>query len=129
MATFLGRNGVVNIGTDPVAEIRNISVNESNEPIDNTAMGSEWKTFMDGIKAWDASVEAHQDPTNAAGQGAIVNGAVVTAHFLHQGAGTGNMDVSGSGIVTGVQTSQAHDGLVAVTFNLTGNGPLAKVAL
>jgi len=128
MATYRGTDGAVNIGTDLVAEVRSFSVEESAEVINANVMGDEWAKNRIGLKSWTATVEAYYDDADA-GQTAFAIGTEVSLKLYPIGNTSGNEELSGLAVVNGVSKSQSHDGMIEVSFSVTGNGALTKGAV
>tara|TARA_A100001015_G_C14922258_1_gene684808 strand:- start:500 stop:886 length:387 start_codon:yes stop_codon:yes gene_type:complete len=124
MATFKGSAGKVTIGGSIVGEIRSFSIEESADTIEDTVMGDASKSFKSSLKSFTASIDALFDNDDA-GQDALTIGAEVAAVFRSAGDGTGEMERSGTGIVTGITINQSYDGLVETSFTLQGTGDLA----
>lgn len=124
MATFKGSAGKVTIGGSIVGEVRSFSIEESADTIEDTVMGDASKSFKSSLKSFTASIDALFDNDDA-GQDALTIGAEVAAVFRSAGDGTGEMERSGTGIVTGITINQSYDGLVETSFTLQGTGDLA----
>ncbi len=66
--------GVYIDDTTKVAEIANWSLDMSADDIDVTSFDSEgWRERIQGIKEWSGSFEGNFDPTDSAGQAALIN--------------------------------------------------------
>lgn len=69
-----GYGGGVYLDSTKVAEIANWSLDMSADDIDITSFDSEgWRERMQGIKEWSGSFEGNFDPTDSAGQAALIN--------------------------------------------------------
>jgi hypothetical protein len=123
MATFKGKDGVVKVGSDAIGEIRNFSVEETADTIEDTSMGDTARTYVDSLTQFTASIDALFDDTDTA-QTALTIGSSATFSFLPEGDSAGKYSLSGSGIVTGISRSQSYDGLVEISFSLQGSGAL-----
>jgi hypothetical protein len=127
MATFKGSDGVVKAGAsgseNAIGEIRNFSVEETADTIEDTSMGDTSRTYKDSLKSFTASIDALFDDTDTA-QTAMAIGSELSFLFLPEGATTGDYQLSGSGIVTSVSRSQSYDGLVEISFSVQGSGAL-----
>lgn len=124
MATHHGKEGVVKIGANTVAEIVDFSVNEQAEIADDTAMGDAANTHLVGHVSWTAECKCHWDETDTSGQGAMTIGASVVLHLHPEGATSGDVDMTGTATVTGKSQSVPLRGVVEQSFTLTGNGAL-----
>jgi hypothetical protein len=123
MATFKGKDGVVKVGSNAIGEIRNFSVEETADTIEDTAMGDTARTYVDSLTQFTASIDALFDDTDTA-QTALTIGSTATFSFLPEGDSSGKYSLSGSGIVTSISRSQSYDGLVEISFSLQGSGAL-----
>ncbi len=132
MSQFHGSDGVVKIGAATVAEVKSFSVEESAETYETNAPTmndpAPAKAFKAGATSWNGSVDCFWDDTDATGQEALTVGAAVTVHFMPEGDTTGDNDINGSAIVTGISKQAAHDGIVEASFTLQGSGALTHGA-
>jgi len=119
---------MVKFGANQVAEVKDFSVNQSaatyrtNAPTTNDPAPA--ATFKAGETSWEASVNCYWDDTDTNGQEAATIGANVTAQLMPEGAATGDADINGSAIVTGLGIPVAHDGIVERSITMQGTGPL-----
>lgn len=125
MATHHGNGGVVKIGSDTVAEVKEWQADSDIEIVDDSAMGDAWKTHKVGKKGWSASVNCHWDETDSTGQEALTLGASVTLNLYPEGTGTGAKYLSGTATVKAITVNDPHDGIVSRNFQLEGDGALA----
>jgi|TARA_R100000479_G_scaffold113520_2_gene57423 hypothetical protein len=123
MATFKGKDGVVKVGSNAIGEIRNFSVDESADTIEDTSMGDTARTYVDSLTQFTASIDALFDDGDTA-QTALTIGSTATFSFLPEGDSSGKYSLSGSGIVTGITRSQSFDNMVEISFSLQGSGAL-----
>jgi hypothetical protein len=123
MATFLGNEGVVKIGSSQVLEVKSFSFNQSAATTEATAMGDSWTTHIVTQKSWQGTMTCHWDGTDKAGQGAMGVGNTVNLTLYPQGL-TGEIECTGAVIITGVETQQSQEGLVEATFTFQGTGAL-----
>ena len=75
MATHAGKEGTVKIGANEIAEIRDWSITETGETVDDTKMGDATRTHIATVNSWEASVSSWWDETDTNGQGAMTAGA------------------------------------------------------
>ena len=128
--TYKGKDGIVKVGANNIGQIRNFSVEQSADTIEDTSMGDTARTYKDSLTQFTASIDALFDQSNAdsvtpdAAQVAITIGSTATFKFLPQGATTGDYQLSGEGIVTGITRTQSFDGLVEISFTIQGSGAL-----
>lgn len=126
MATFTGSAGVILVGSNPVAEVRNYSIEESADTIEDSAMGDTSRTFKVGLKSFSGSADVFFDDTDSSGQGALTVGSSVTISFQMEGNTTGDHKLSGTALVTSRSISASFDGMVEASISFTGTGALTE---
>jgi hypothetical protein len=123
MATFKGSDGIVKAGGTAIAEIRSFSVDQTADTIEDTKMGDSARTYKSSLTSFTASIEAIFDDTDNA-QESLTIGTELAFLFQPEGDTTGDYQLSGSGIITGISQSQSYDDLVMRSFTVQGTGPL-----
>jgi predicted secreted protein len=126
MATFKGKDGVVKVGSNSMAEVRGWSVEETAETIDDTVMGDDDATHLVTINRWTGSCDVLFDDTDTNGQVAATVGASISVSFQMEGDTAGDHKLSGTATVTSRSISAQHDGIVEATLQLEGNGALTE---
>lgn len=129
MATHTGSEGTVKVGANTIAEIRSFSIEESAETLEDTSMGDTARTYKPSLTTFTATVDVLWDDTDTTGQDALTNGAEVTFGVYPEGETTGDIFLSGAGIVTGRSISSSYDGLVEMSISLQGTGALTTAAV
>ena len=129
MATHCGSEGSVAVGADTVAEVRNYSIEESADTIEDTALGDTARTFKLGLEQCTASLDVWWDETDTNGQGALPNGAAVTLNVYPEGDDSSDTYLTGSGIVTGLSISGSFDGMVEASITIQGTGALTTTTV
>jgi len=124
MATHLGKEGTVQVGSNSIAEIRSFSIDETVDTVEDTSMGDAAKTYLASIKDFSGSVDVIYDESDTNGQTALAVGATVTLNFAPEGASTGDVKLTGDAIVTGKSISSSFDGLVEASISVQGTGVL-----
>lgn len=124
MATHLGKEGTVQVGSNSIAEIRSFSIDETVDTVEDTSMGDAAKTYLASIKDFSGSVDVIYDESDTNGQTALAVGAAVTLNFAPEGASTGDVKLTGDAIVTGKSISSSFDGLVEASISVQGTGVL-----
>ncbi len=129
MASYNGKDGVVKIGVNAIAEVRSWQLSESADTVENTVMGDPEKSFVAGLNEWEGSIDCYWDADDANGQEALATGlsagTTVALDLYPSGVASGNEHYSGDAIVTGISRQASNDGLVEVSFNFKGTGELA----
>jgi predicted secreted protein len=109
MAVFTGKAGVVQTGSNALAEVRSYSI---------TQTGDTTRTEFSG------SVDVFFDDTDTSGQVSLTIGSSFSLNLAPEGTGSGAYKLSGSAIVTDITRTAAHDGLVEMTIAFQGTGAL-----
>lgn len=129
MGTHHGKNGVVKVGSNAVAEVDRWSLQESVETSDDTAQGDAAKTHLAGIPGWSGDLMCHWDETDANGQEALTIGASVTLNLYPEGTGAGAAYSTGTGTITNITREVTKNGTVSRSFTFEGNGVLTHTTV
>lgn len=124
MATHIGRDGKIKVGSNAVAEVRSFSIEETGDTVEDTVMTDTARTYLATLTSFTGSADVFWDETDTNGQGALTVGSSVTINFYPEGDDTGDTYYSGSAIVTGVSRSSSFDGMVEASISLQGSGAL-----
>ena len=124
MATHLGKEGTVQVGSNAIAEIRSFSVDETIDVVEDTSMGDSAKTYLASIKDFSGTIDVLYDETDTNGQTALSVGSSVTVNFAPEGTTSGDVKLTGTAIVTAKSVSSSFDGLVESTISIQGTGGL-----
>ena len=122
MANHKGSEGLVKVGSDTVAEVRDWSFTISADTVEDTAMGDAARTYKPSLTSASGSLSAYWDETDTTGQGAMTAGAEVTLNLYPEGAASGAKYWTGSAIVTEEGGTASFDGMVEFTFGFSING-------
>lgn len=124
MANHTGVDGVVKVGTNSVAEVRNWSINETADTIEDTTMNDTSRTYQAGLKGWSGSLTAFWDEADTNGQVALTVGSSATLNLYPEGATTGDIYYSGTAIVNSIGVAVPTNGMVERTIGFQGSGAL-----
>lgn len=124
MATHIGRDGIVKVGSNAVAELRSFSIEETGDTVEDTVMTDTARSFISTLTSFTGSADVYWDETDTSGQGALTVGSSVTINFYPEGDTVGDTYYSGTAIVTGVSRSASFDGMVEASITLQGSGAL-----
>ena len=124
MATHLGKEGTVQVGSNAIAEIRGFSIDETIDTVEDTSMGDASKSYLASIKDFSGSVDVLYDEADTNGQTALAVGSSVTLNFAPEGSDSGDVKLTGTAIVTGKSITSSFDGLVESTITVQGTGGL-----
>lgn len=123
MATHHGKDGVVKIGANSVAEVTAFSYTYTAELAEDHAMGDSYKTRKPGMLDINGTLSCHYDPSDSTGQDVLIAGAAVTLLlYPEDGDGTGETEVSISALISEVGVNVERDGITQRTFAWAGNG-------
>ena len=124
MATHIGRDGVVKVGANSIAELRSFSIDETGDTVEDTVMTDTARSFISTLTSFTGSADVYWDETDTSAQGALTVGASVTIGFYPEGETAGDTYYSGTCIVTGVSRSASFDGMVEASITFQGSGAL-----
>lgn len=124
MATFTGKAGVVQTGSNALAEVRSYSITQTGDTTESTSMGDSAKTFEATLTEFSGNIDLFFDDTDTSGQVSLTIGSSFTLNLAPEGTGSGAYKLSGSAIVTDITRSASHDGLVEMTVAFQGTGAL-----
>ena len=124
MAVFSGKAGVVQTGSNALAEVRSYSITQTGDTTESTSMGDSAKTFEATQTEFNGSIDLYFDDTDTSGQVSLTIGSSFTMNLGPEGTRSGSYKLSGSGIVTEKTITATHDGLVEMTIAFQGTGAL-----
>lgn len=124
MATFAGKDGVVKSGSDTIAEVKSFTINQTADTAEDTALGDTWRSHVTTLKSWDGEITCHFDDTDTNGQEALTVGSSITLNVYPEGDSSGEYELSGSAIITGVTITNELENIVERSFTFMGNGSL-----
>lgn len=125
MATHTGVEGVVKLGSNAVAEVRDWSFTVTANMVEDSNQNDTTSTFIAGRSSWTANINCMWDETDTNGQEALTIGASVTLNLYPEGATTGDKYYTGTALVQsfGVTVPDGN-GMVTRTVSLQGSGAL-----
>ena len=122
MANHKGSEGLVKIGTATVAEVKDWSLSETADTIEDTTMGDVARTRKPSLTSASGSISAFWDETDSAGQIAMQAGSEVQLKLYPEGAATGDYFASVAAIITTQDANASMDGMVEASFSWESNG-------
>ena len=126
MATHTGTDGIIKVGSNTVAEVRNFSLDLSADTIEDTAMGDPARTFKAGLTTASASFDAFWDESDTNGQQALDPGSSVTLVLYPEGVASGDTYFTGTALVTSKTVNVTFDGMVEASFAATYTGAVTE---
>lgn len=124
MAKIHGKEGIVKIGANVVAEVTGFTVTTTAAIADASAMGDDWDDHLVGRKNWSGSITCFWDKEDATGQGALVEGAAIAVKLYPEGDDVGSEEISGTATITQVARTQTLTDTVSRSFDFTGKGAM-----
>ena len=127
MATHVGKEGLVTVSGNTIAELNGWETTETAEVVEDTELSDEWKTFKSGtdlIKEWKAKINCMWDETDSSGQEAMTVGASIALIFKGEGAGAGDSIATGTGIVEEIGITVEKGSTTEREFSIQGSGAL-----
>jgi len=129
MATHKGSEGVVKVGSNTVAEVRDWSITISSDTVEDTTMGDSARTYKPSLTSATGSISAYWDETDATGQGAMTAGSEVTLNLYPEGDGAGDTYYTASVIITEEGASASFDGMVEASYAFAANGAVTTTTV
>lgn len=125
MAFIHGKDSYFEIDSDDLtAFLTDVSLSTSFDTAETSTMGTEAKTYIQGMSDATISISGRYDSTASTGPDAVLNGltGAVPFEFGPEGGANGNVKYSGSCIKTGYNVSAPIGDVVAFTaeFQVTG---------
>lgn len=138
MATYLGRNASVKLGTVTVSELSEWTLDITADPIKQGTFGSTWgKTHGLAETNWNGSFSGLIDATDTTGQvvleSAVVSGTKINNLRLYID-GTYYYtpdtvrDSSAGCYITSYNTTATHGDVIKVSVSFEGTGPVHKIS-
>jgi hypothetical protein len=129
MANHKGSEGVVKVGSNTVAEVRDWSITISADTIEDTAMGDSARTYKPSLTSATGSISCYWDESDTTGQGAMTAGSEVTLNLYPEGDDSGDTYYTLSAIITEEGASASFDGMVEATFSFSANGAVTTATV
>ncbi len=128
MATYSGKDGVVEVGGVVVAEMRSFEIDTQADTVDDTVMGDDWKTHKIMHKSFSGSMRVLADKGDG-GQNACSIGTAIAGEWFPSGETSGHVSMTGNATITGRRIASSYDGLVELDLEFEGNGALTEAAV
>jgi len=129
MAFFRGKDGIVSVSANAVAQLTDWTLNIEGTAIDTTVIGNEWKQTVQGSRGWNATVNGFiaMDDTN--GQKSMIDEVIdatsdgyVTQVRFEAADGTVDGYFYGSAVITAIAINNpGNDDVVKVSITMTGH--------
>lgn len=135
MAILTGNNGVVKLDASvggsvaTIAAVRTFSIELTRDTIETSTMGTDVRTYVNGLSSWSGTADIYFDP--AASTGTIATHAVLNPTSGTVGQGTLSVELylndtagkfAGECIITGFTVNSSMDGMVEASISFQGSG-------
>ena len=141
MAILTGNNGVLKLDATvggsvaTIAAVRNFSIELTRDTIENTTMGVDVRTYVNGMSTWSGSADIYFDSAATTGHldvhtvlnptsGTVGQSTLSFEGYLADTAGK----FAGEVIITGFTVSSSMDGMVEASVSFQGSGPCTFTA-
>ncbi len=143
MSRISGRKQVLAIGADDstppeypaddVLYLRNVDISGASPEVDVTAAGDDWQQYRSGAAPGATMTATFVTDVDGTGKFQVwdewVAGDEYLMAWLPEGDGTGNLEVSFSGVILQHDTSSAYDGSVEGTIQIRINSAPTYAAI
>lgn len=120
-----GKLGKVMIAENKVLGIKNWSLELSIDNLETTELGSDWKSYISGLKEWSASSEGdYAVSTDTTGQQALQDAYLAGTEVTVKLYVDATHYYTGKAIVTSLSIEDPVDDIVTISIEFTGNGEL-----
>lgn len=132
MASIVGKDGKVALGTNTVISVRNWDLTIDRDSLDDSELGDDWRNWLIGIGQWSGSLETGLDAADTNGQlvliNAILNGtATALLNLLTDNVpATGSKKgFEGAANFTSLGAGVSFDAIESGSYSFQGTGVLA----
>lgn len=134
MALLTGNNGAVTIGSTAIAAVRSFSVEITRDTIETSVMGTDVRTYVNGLSSFSGTADIYFDPSEFDGAESTFNptaglvgaaGVAVKLYIEQNYSGTSDYAFTGDVIVTGYTVNSSMDGMVEASISFQGTGATA----
>ena len=123
MAVVHGKEGLVKAGGTAIGDLTGFTLETTGDVVESTALSDSDKSFTAGRTSFSGSLDMNFNRANAQ-QASLLAGSTIAFILYPEGATSGDRTYTGSGIITGMSTANAMDGMVTRAVTFQGNGTL-----
>ena len=123
MAVVHGKEGLVKAGGTAIGDLTGFTLETTGDVVESTALSDSDKSFTAGRTSFSGSLDMNFNRANAP-QATLLAGSSIAFILYPEGATSGDRTYTGSGIITGMSTANAMDGMVTRSVTFQGNGTL-----
>ncbi len=129
MATLVGNDGAIVVGSTTVAAVRNFSLDITRDTIETTVMGKDVRSYVGGLASFSGSADIYFDSSEFDGAestfnpttGDVGSSPIVLKLYLKQDA-SNDQAFQAKIIVTGYTVNSSMDGMVEASISFQGSG-------
>lgn len=122
MTTTHGKDGIVKIGANAVAETQSWSITENAAISEAPAMGESWTKHNTGLKSASGNFSCHWDPSDTNGQVALAVGDEVSLNLYPSTDSVGAEEISLQATITSISRNGSVEGLISRSYDFVANG-------
>ena len=123
MAVVHGKEGLVKAGGTAIGDLTGFTLETTGDVVESTALSDSDKSFTAGRTSFSGSLDMNFNRANAP-QATLLAGSSIAFILFPEGATSGDRTYNVSGIITGMSTANAMDGMVTRSVTFQGNGTL-----
>lgn len=133
---IIGRKGRVQLGSDVIQNLANFKLNFQTDELDASVFGTGWGATLPGQQKWFGPVEGFLEMGDTTGQAVLKSakfaGSKITdIRFYESGGGSYwapniTADSDAGAYITTMAIDEANNGLVKVSYNIVGVGPIER---
>ena len=124
MAVQTSADGVIKSGANAIAEVTSFSFEQTSDTTEDTVIGDTDRSYKATLKSFTATIEGFYDPADTSGQETLSVGSEISFSIYPQGEGSGDVEITGSGMITGKTVTNSVGEMVTASFSVQGNGAL-----
>ena len=131
MAKYTGKDGKVKTGATPdsVVNLRSFTLEKAAEELDASIIdGNNNYACEGGQESWSGTIEVLYDPADA-GAVNLANGAKVDVELYPIGDASGDVQESGTALITGVSRPVEVNGMISQSISFKGDGALTTTTI
>ena len=123
MAVVHGKEGLVKAGGTAIGDLTGFTLETTGDVVESTALSDSDKSFTAGRTSFSGSLDMNFNRANAP-QATLLAGSSIAFILYPEGATSGDRTYTGSGIITGISTTNSMDSMATRSVTFQGNGTL-----
>ena len=123
MAVVHGKEGLVKAGGTAIGDLTGFTLETTGDVVESTALSDSDKSFTAGRTSFSGSLDMNFNRANAP-QATLLAGSSIAFILYPEGATSGDRTYTGSGIITGMSTTNTMDSMATRSVTFQGNGTL-----